>query len=108
MSEVTLWRVTKRFVEQGLEAALQRKTQARPKPTKLDGVQEAHLIALACSEPPDGRARWPLHLRADRLVELGYVESLSYETMRQVLQRGESSPGLRNGGAFPRKPTASS
>jgi hypothetical protein len=107
-SEVTIWRVCKRFVEQGLEAALQRKEQARRKAPKLDGALEAHLIALACSEPPEGRSRWTLRLLADRFVELGHVADLSHETVRQVLKRGNSSRGKSRPGAFLLGRTASS
>ena len=91
-SELTISRVRKRFVEGGLAAALHRKEQERRKTPKLDGEQEAHLIALACSQAPEGRDRWSLRLLAQRLVELGHVEEISHETVRQVLKRGSSSP----------------
>ena len=87
----TVERVRQRFVEQGLEAALS------PKPTKriyaraLDGRQEAHLIALACSEPPKGKKRWTLRLLAVRMVELGHAGSLSHEAVRQALKKTRSS-----------------
>ena len=81
-------RVRQRFVEQGLEAALVRKKQDRPsRQRKLDGAAEARLIALACSQPPDGRAGWTLRLLADRLVELEVVESVSRETVRRALKK---------------------
>jgi transposase len=81
----TVERVRQRLVEEGLEAALSHKPQARPSvPPKLDGAGEARLIALACSEPPDGRGGWTLQMLADKLVELRVVESLSYETVRRV------------------------
>src|SRR5436853_381483 len=71
VSAATVERVRERFVEQGLDAALDRKKQARPsRERKLDGQAEAHLVALACSDPPPGRARWTLRLLADKLVEL--------------------------------------
>jgi len=78
----------KRFVLQGLDAALERKKQETPsrKPI-LDGEKEARLIALSCSEPPPGRARWTLHLLADRLVEMRVVEHISHETVRQALKK---------------------
>jgi transposase len=89
----TVERVRRRFVEEGLEAALSHKPQERPSvQPKLDGAGEAHLIALACSEPPDGRGGWTLQMLADRLVELRVVESLSYETVRRVLKKTNSSP----------------
>lgn len=84
----TVERVRQRFVERGLDAALARKVQDRPSVRrKLDGRAEARLIALACSAPPDGRAAWTLKLLAGRLVELEVVESVSYETVRQVLKK---------------------
>ena len=93
ISELTVTRVRKRYVEVGLEAALHRKEQTQRKARRLDGAQEAHLIALACSEAPDGRERWTLRLLAHRLVALGHVEEISYETVRRVLKRGNSSRG---------------
>jgi transposase len=84
----TVERVRQRLVEEGLEAALTHKPQARPRRQPvLDGAAEARLIALACSEPPDGRAGWTLRLLADRLVELEVVESVSYETVRRALKK---------------------
>jgi transposase len=80
--------IRQRFVEEGFEAALNRKKQVRPSVTpKLDGEKEAQLIALSCSSPPDGRARWTLRLLADRLVTLEVVESISHETVRQVMKK---------------------
>jgi transposase len=84
----TVERVRQRLVEEGLEAALNHKPQARPSmQPKLDGAGEARLIALACSEPPDGRDGWTLQMLADKLVELRVVESVSYETVRRVLKK---------------------
>ena len=81
-------RVRQRFVERGLEAALGRKKQDRPsRERKLDGRAEARLIALACSQPPDGRAAWTLQLLADKLVELRVVDSVCDETVRRVLKK---------------------
>lgn len=80
--------ICQRFVERGLEAALDRKKRKTPPtPKKLDGRGEAKLIALACRKPPDGSSRWALRLLADELVELGIVESISYETVRRVLKK---------------------
>ncbi len=80
--------VCQRFVEQGLQAALDRKKrQAPPTARKLDGRGEAKLIALACRKPPEGSSRWALRLLADELVQLGVVESISYETVRRVLKK---------------------
>src|SRR5262249_11304531 len=90
----TVERVRQRFVEQGLEAALVRKKQDRPsRERKLDGADEARLIALACSEPPQGRSAWTLQLLADKLVELRVVDTISDETVRQVLKKTNSSRG---------------
>jgi len=88
----TVERLRQRFVEQGVEAALVRKKQDHPsRPPKLDGAAEARLIALACSAPPEGRKAWTLQLLADKLVELEVVDSVSYETVRQVLKKTSSS-----------------
>jgi transposase len=88
----TVERVRQRFVEQGLAAALDRKKQDRPsRERKLDGAGEARLIALACSQPPRGRAAWTLRLLADQLVELEIVDTISTETVRQVLKKTNSS-----------------
>ncbi len=84
--------VRKQYVEQGVEQTLKRKPGYRPQPV-MDGVAEAHLIALTCGEPPDGREHWTLRLLAGRMVELGYVEEVSYETIRQVLKKTHSSHG---------------
>jgi transposase len=94
VSAATVGRVRQRFVEQGLEAALVRKKQDRPsRERKLDGRAEARLIALACSEPPGGRAAWTLQLLADKLVELKVVDSVCDETVRRVLKKTRSSRG---------------
>jgi transposase len=84
----TVERVRQRFVEEGLDAALTHKPQEHPsRERRLDGAAEARLIALACSPPPEGRARWTLKLLADKLVELEVVESVSDETVRRVLKK---------------------
>jgi transposase len=84
----TIARLRRRFIEDGFEAALSHyKGPDRVYRTKLDGVQEAHLITLACSEPPDGRGRWTLTLLADRLVALGHVDPVSIETVRKALKK---------------------
>jgi hypothetical protein len=90
--------VRRQFVEQGLEAALNRRPPRREYRRKLDGEQEAHLIALACGTPPAGQARWSLRLLADRMVELEQVEALSYQTVRRVLKKTSSSPGCASNG----------
>jgi len=91
-SQPTVARVRKQYFEEGLEAALNRRSPNREYHRKLDGEQEARLIALACSEPPEGRARWSLRLLADRLVELEIVEEeVSYQTVGRILKKTPSS-----------------
>ena len=80
-------RVKRRFVEQGLEVALEKQAPQREYQRKADGDFEAHLVALSCSKPPEGHARWSLRLLADKMVELEYVDSVSYETVRRVLKK---------------------
>src|SRR6516162_979712 len=95
----TVERVRQRFVERGLEPALGRKPQDRPsRERKFDGATEARLIALACSAPPEGRARWTMKLLADKLVELEIFDSVSDETVRRVLKKTNSSRTSRNSG----------
>lgn len=87
----TIARVRKHSVEQGLAAVLDRAVVRRPSRRRLDGEQEARLLAVACSPPPEGRARWTLRLLADKVVELEIVESISYETVRRTLKKTKSS-----------------
>jgi transposase len=97
----TVQRIRQRFVEESLEAAL----SERPRPgkaRKLAGPQEAFVIALACTDAPEGQQTWTMQLLADRLVELNLVESISDETVRRTLKRGTSSPGSARSGASPR------
>ena len=90
----TVERVRRRCcVEEGLARALGRKEQLNRRPRKLDGEGEAQLTALTCSQPPDGRASWTLHLLADRLVEREVVDSISTETVRRCLKKTGSSLG---------------
>lgn len=86
-------RVKKRFVEEGLDAALGGRQSQRSYVCKADGEFEAHLVALSCGEPPKGFARWSLRLLADRAVELEYIDSVSYETVRRVLKKTKSNRG---------------
>ena len=92
----TIHRLRQRLVEDGFEAALVRKPNVRHRAPKLDGAKEARLVALACSGPPEGRARWTLQLLADKLVELDVVDSITAETVRVRLKKTRSS---RGGGA---------
>jgi transposase len=97
----TVERVRRRFVEEGLEAAMERKPSSRaPRQPVIDGEAEAKLIALCCSDPPEGRARWTLRLLADKLVELEIVEQVSHETVRVTLKKTNSNPGADGSGAF--------
>ncbi len=92
VSQPTVARVRKQYFEEGLEAALNRRAPNREYYRKLDGEQEARLVTLACSEPPEGQARWSLRLLADKLVELEVVEEeVSYQTVRRTLKKTTSS-----------------
>ncbi len=97
----TVEKVRQRYCEGGLERALHEK----PRPgaqRKLDGKQEAHLIAVACSDPPDGRQHWTLKLLADEVVKLEFTDTISPETVRQILKKTNSSHGKKRSGAFRR------
>lgn len=96
----TIHRTRQRFVEEGLATALTERWRPGPRP-KLDGKQEAFLVALACSTPPRGRQRWTMQLLADRLVALHLIEAVSDETVRRVLKKTISSRGNVKNGAFP-------
>ena len=87
VSRPTVERVRKRFVEEGLDAALDPRKPEKPRERKLDGHLEAKLIALACSAAPAGRVRWTLNMLANKMVELKYVDTLSYETVRRTLKK---------------------
>ena len=87
ISTRTVERIRERLVEQGMEAALNKAKPTRVKSKTIDGENEPHLIALTCSEAPEGRSRWTLRLLSSKMVELGYVESVSYETIRQTLKK---------------------
>jgi transposase len=91
VSVATVARERKRYCEEGLEIALMPKKPGLPRRRVLDGRAEAHLIVLACSDPPEGRERWTLRLLADRMVELGYADALSYETVRRTLKKTPSN-----------------
>lgn len=91
-------RVKQRFVEEGFEACLERKPLSRTKEKKADGELEAQLIALSCSEAPEGFARWSLRLLADKMVEMEYIESISHETIRRVLKKTNSNRGRQKVG----------
>ena len=90
---LTVQQARRRFAQDGLEAAVFRKEQATRKARILDGKAEAFLIATTCSAPPDGHARWSLHLLQDKVVQAGYCTSVSHETVRQTLKKTNSSRG---------------
>jgi transposase len=89
----TIDRVKKKFIEEGFEGVLERRPTSRVYGTKSDGDLEAKLVALCCSEPPKGFAKWSLRLLADKMVELEYVESISHVTVRSVLKKTNLSLG---------------
>lgn len=93
VSQPTVARVRRQYIEAGLEAALNRRAPRREYRRKLEGEQEARLLAVACSTPPAGQVRWTLRLLADKLVELEVVEGVSYQTVRRVLKKTRSSRG---------------
>ena len=98
ISVSTVEQTRERFVEGGLEGALTHRPTRRVYRRKIEGEEEAHLIALACSDPPEGRAEWTMQLLADKMVELNYVESVSDETVRQVLKQNEIKPWQKKSG----------
>ena len=93
VSPPTVYSVRKNYTQGGLQRAIMRKKPERVYERRLDGEGEAHLIALACSEPPDGYERWSLRLLQDRLIRLEIVENISHETIRQTLKKTSSSLG---------------
>ena len=97
----TVYRIKRRFAEDGMDGALKDRPQAH-RHRKLDDRGEAHLIALACSPAPEGHDHWTLRLLAGKVVELGLAPSLSHETVRLHLKKTSSSPGRSGSGAFPR------
>jgi len=101
----TVHRIRQQFVEEGLEASLYRKPATNRQYRKLDGVQEAHLVALACSSPPAGRVCWTMQLLADKLVELEIVESIGRDAVRTTLKKTFFSPGAKSNGCCRRSKT---
>ena len=106
ISVASIERIRQRYVEQGLEGALSPRRSRRKYERQLDGVEEAHLIALACHQPPKGYKRWSLRLLAREMVRLEYVEEVSHETIRQVLNDNELKPWLREEWCIPPKSDA--
>ncbi len=96
----TVERTRRQFVEEGLDACLARKKRVKPPSNlKVDGEIEAHVLMLACSEPPEGRSRWTLRLIADHLVELNLVDSIGKDSVGRALKKTKSSLGKKNNGA---------
>lgn len=107
VSAMKLHRVKQRFVDEGLQIALNGHKGQRTYEKKADGEFEAHLVALSCSKPPPGHVRWSLRLLADKVVELQYLDSVSYETIRRVLKKTNLSLGSGSGGSSRRRRTPS-
>lgn len=89
----TIDRIKKQFIEEGIEAVIERRPTTRVYDIKADGDMEAKLVTLCCSEPPKGFSKWSLRMLADKMVELNYVESISHVTVRSVLKKMNLSPG---------------
>jgi hypothetical protein len=104
MSRYTVIRIRERFVNHGLDDALNHRPHTQTQARALDGEPEAHLIARSCSPCPVGQAHWTFRLLAGRMVELGYVEHVSHETVRKVLKKTNSNPGSNNAGASRLRP----
>ena len=100
LSAATVARVRRRFVEEGLEAAINDRPRSG-RERKLSGRQEAHLVAITCSNAPEGHAHWTLQLLADQVVAMEFAGSISLETVRQILKKTNSSHGRKRNGASP-------
>ncbi len=100
ISEQTVYNIRKRFVQEGLESAIHEKPRPGAK-RKFQPEQEAHLIALTCSDPPEGRERWTLRLLTEKIVELDVLDSVGRETVRRTLKKTFLSPGRRSNGVCP-------
>ena len=97
----TVRTVKRQFVEEGLERAIRRKRRERPSRVKIDGEAEARIVALTCTDPPEGHARWTLRLIAEKSVELGYVESISHVAVGNLLKKTSYAHGWSRSGASP-------
>jgi transposase len=98
ISDRMIDRVKQRFIEEGFDACMERKPMSRTKEKKIDGDLEAQLVAISCSEAPDGFAKWSLRLLADKMVEMKYIESISHETIRKVLKKTNLNRGKQRAG----------
>jgi len=101
VSPSTVYRVRRRFVEEGTESALNERSRPGQR-RKLNGKQEAHLVAVACSQAPEGHTHWTLQLLADKVVQLEFSDAVSLETVRQILKKTNSNHGRKRNGASPR------
>jgi len=105
VGEPTVARTRRTFVEEGIQASVNRKVQIRTRKRIIGGEEEAYLIAMACGAPPEGHCRWTLRMLANRMVELNYVDTISYETIRRTLKKTNLSRGKKRNGAFQQNPT---
>lgn len=103
----TVYSLKRKLVEEGFEGVLGRKRRSRPGNVKIDGEAEARIVALTCTDPPEGHARWTLRLIAEKSVELGYVESISHVAIRDLLKKTSSSHGWSSSGASRSTPASS-
>jgi len=97
----TVYNLKRKLVEEGFDGVLSRKRRARPGNVKIDGEAEARIVALTCTDPPEGHARWTLRLIAEKSVELGYVESISHVAVGDLLKKTTSGHGYTRSGASP-------
>jgi len=104
ISTKTIERIKKKYIDGGLKKVFEKKFTPRYSRRKFDGEGEAHLIALCCSEPPPGHARWTLRLLADKVVKLGYVDTVHHDTIREALKKTNLNLGRKGNGASRRKP----
>lgn len=107
VSEQTVRNLKRRCCEEGPLAACRRRPRPRPGNVKIDGEAEAKIVALTCTDPPEGHARWTLRLIAEKSVELGYVDSISHVAIGDMLKKTTSSHGWSGSGAYPRRPASS-
>ena len=101
VSTSTVGRIRRRFVEEGVESALNERARPGQK-RKLDGKQEAHIVAIACSQAPEGHSHWTLQLLANKVVEMEFADAISLETVRQMLKKTNSNHGPERNGVFQR------
>lgn len=108
VTERTVFNIRKSLVEEGLDKALNRIPQKNRKRKIIQGEEEAYLVALSCTEPPQGHCKWTLRLLADKMVELKYVDSVSHVTIGDALKKMKLNPGKKRNGAYLQKPMQNS